>query len=602
VLAADAYEAVEQKHAGLLAGVAGMATGAITAITGGGTDALKSGAQSAWQATTNVVNPVQIAKNLMGTKQSAIMLGVQVGLTVAFLLAGIGISAATSGAALPVLLLVAAGTWAAHKALGGGTTLFISNHIRRDRNWLQHYKEVGKSTRGHWARCLVEDSTDAIRRLIDHYCKARSAAEQLKRILKGLKDGECKIGDSRDAQKLAHHLALFGHELNKTRNYLMPCLDMVLFTLNHYLTVGQRWNTFFANFEDRLGQFLQGDHAGCSQMCYAPMHAGGMAPKKRKLGATGQMLRASGRTVGQVAHLDDVTAVIRGLMEFDKEIEKQYKAQEGKVLPPEQVVRQAVARAVTGRGWSRSPESLTKILVRIIDEAFKEVDKPSTITRLGHVARNAFTRTTTGEKVAIGVTEFASLALAVGGTWAGHACEQIEGIVFKGVDVLGKHVAEIATKDAAKGGVAISKGVMGALIPIITDVAFKKAFDNPATPESASEAPDDRLKALGREAVDRFKKMGKHGTAANDTLKNLDKKGQQNAAVASCDQLFEVCVSIMEVCHHYDKMLANTVVNLTMLSVILSECLDMTELEGDAFAAVQEHLAKWIATSNENLQ
>ena len=141
-------------------------------------------------------------------------LGVGVAVSAGLVIASMAV---TGGLSLAVIAGFAGGTYAVKR-------LLKSSGKRLNRNWLKNYGKAYSYDSKNYASALGTASRDAIRRSIDHYIITKTILKNELRPLKDVKFTTCEV-----AITYTKAVCRFIHHSDKTRNYLLPCVDVIVF-------------------------------------------------------------------------------------------------------------------------------------------------------------------------------------------------------------------------------------------------------------------------------------------------------------------------------------------------------------------------------------
>ena len=359
----------------------------------------------------------------------------------------------------------------------------------------------------------------------------------------------------------------FVHEANRTRNYLLPCIDLSLLILNQYLTIAQKWSSVYQNYERLVTAHCHhGYHGKCKDVCYEPSLRGGRSPKKRLKGAS-TVVASSGARI-RVESLE-VADMIRYLMKMGVGFEKALKDPHLPTYPRE--------GPISGTGVNRRFQ-------RLYDDAQSKCDNTGVFTRVGHSIRNTYTRTTPAEKAFAVLKQVLDLAAAGGGVATSLTVGQVARPLM---NIFGN---EITVGQAAKGGITggitlVEKlgtiGCNAGSFSIGTADAIKSDFiqDRKYTA--------DELKASGAKVESLFKKATNHFTKANGAMKKLEQAHGGKVSIVSCDSAMGMAQQMYEFMHHFDKMGGYVWTCLGLIAYIGENLILWTKLEAELWVSVE---------------
>jgi hypothetical protein len=312
-------------------------------------------------------------------------------------LAAIGVGV---GSAVAVSILSAGIAPAAIAGIAGGTYVVKklvkevgSERGRLNRNWLHNYREAVSHDASNYANTLVLEAKDAIRRAIDHFNITRSILHDELKPLDGKEIETCN-----DAINKAKAAARFIHHSDKTRNYLLPCMDLSIFLLLQYKELTTNWNRYNGHLEESLEAYFEHHarvrSAGCTQggKCYLshselapplrPHYNDGFAGPSFVAPKAADSADAGGGSI-------DIMTLINTLAT-------------GSVRNIEQAMtRNGQAPKASWNFHSPVPQihrhHLEGHAHRLIHDAYSHVDRPGYFAQVGRKAGHAVSRRTRGE-------------------------------------------------------------------------------------------------------------------------------------------------------------------------------------------------------------
>ena len=500
-------------------------------------------------------------------------------------LAAIGIGLG-SGAAVAVAGTVLTGGLApaAIAGIAGGTYLvrkLVQNvsfeRGRLNRNWLHNYSQAASHDASNYANTLGVEAKDAIRRAIDHYNITRSILHDELKPLDGKEIETCN-----DAINKAKATARFIHHSDKTRNYLLPCMDLSIFLLLQYKELTTSWNRYNGHLETSLEAYFE-HHArvrslGCTQggKCYLshstlapplrPLYTDGFASPSFEAPKADNSVDAGGSSI-------DIMKLVNALAT-------------GSVKSIEQAMtRNAYKPKASWNFHSAIPQihvqNVTFLGMRLIQDAYAAADRPGYLAQVGRKVRHAVSRRTRGE-IAIDVLG----ELVAAGSAANAFIPSME---------IGKILK--ATVDGAaliRGGITgtttLASVIAGsAVLSSNGELAASSGLMDWTLVENSS---GDAVLAAGVKVQEVITKTGTHFLEAFEACKALEQWGGR--PLESCDDAWEFSVALAAALYHMKKMERYLMTTLSLLAHIGDETVKWSEYEPLLWGKMEEEIADWM--------
>jgi hypothetical protein len=534
------------------------------------------GLASTVQATKNGLDLQGKVVEKAGTKQAQRQIAINVGVT----LLAVGVTAgvaASHGAALPALIALGAGTFLAKKGAVAGLTEAFNQ--KRTRDWLNRWDTVDHKTRGARSRALTDDATYSIRKLVVRYRKAIAEHAALQEVIRAIEQGQLDWRKPAAMGEFATRWYRFNWEMHKLRNLLLPSMDAMLFMLNHYITVSDRWNTFYANFTRSVRDWLAdpNNHTDCAgdHLCYGPAQ-----PQRSKVGLGGDPLFPADRAPGEMSYKKRFEALRDALAQCDLDIEQTIKR--GVYQPLEQTAKKIANQAKRHRGVThpRTPEKITEEARKLLDVAFAQAQQKKQEAPVLGMLRSWNEKSTRGEK-------FGAVAqMGIGLAFAGASPEvsallstSLTDVASHGVHAFGTTLFQMDEGEVINQLLKGPKMLTRELLNTAADKVPKKLeeIDENKFDYKTGKLTDEQWNKLAATFEEYFRKIGDHGTKGNDILKGL--QGLENKTHGSCAGVYATTKRIMAFAHHMDKMAHNCCKVLAFQQHMIDECIRLSYLE-----------------------
>jgi hypothetical protein len=543
--------------------------------------------ESTVQATKNSLDLKGKILEKVGTKQAQKEIAIGVGVT----LLGIGVTAAVAashGAALPALIAIGAGTFLAKKATGAALSEVFNKP--RTRDWLNKWDTVDHKTRGARSRALTDDATYSLRKLVVRYRKALADNAALEEVIRNLQLGH-NIETREAWEEFARRFYKFNWEMWKLRNLLLPTMDAMLFMLYHYISVADRWHAFFTEFTKSVTAWLNNadNHKDCAKdgVCYAPS----LQPKRSQQGLGAARHFTADMNAGEMAYKARFVEIIKALSQSDHDIEQAMK--QGLAQPIDEMARVAKLQSRS----KKSQKEIADLVRAVLDKGFAQAQAKKQGIPVLNMFRSWYEKSTKSEVFA----DVAKLGLGV--TFAGVSPEisavvtttLSSTVVSPGVDAFGTTLFHLNLGQVVNDLIKGPKMLTQQLLNTVAEKVPKKfdKIDEDKVSYKSGNLTDDQWNLMGAKFESYFKRIGGHGTAGNEVLKDL--QGLENKTPGSCAKLYAITKRIMEFTHHMDKMAHNCCKVLAFQEHMIYECIRLTYLERGYARTLVDQLCHWAA-------
>jgi hypothetical protein len=506
-----------------------------------------------------------------------------VGLTVT---AGVLIASAvlTAGIAPAILAGIAAGTYALKKLITS-----IGNETNRlNRNWLNKYQKAVSASTTNWANTLGVESKDAMRRAIDHYNTTRDIIERELR-----QRSKEEIVTCHEAINKALAAARFIHHSDKTRNYLLPCIDFCIFMLCSYKSMSDKWNAKYTALEGALEQWFDYHETtlighcnkDSGEICYGPAPGSRGSLKLRKPHPSSGTIGTSNVTTSTGTTMDgdsvDLTDMIRSLMEGSVEsIEKVMRRNDGKPAPTYNYKSVMPSTRLDERffGFSQGNQ---KRFTKLIDDVFGKADHPGYLSKVGRKLSHSVTRRTTSE---IGLALFSEVL----------DVSSVATPFIPNLDI-GKVLSVMI-----KGGTLIRTGITGTTkaTELFGGIVSFKSNEKAAIAsgllnwQEVDKVTESAVKSAGVKVEELIVKTGTHFNNAFNACKAIEDLG--GCSITDCRQAWEYCKAIAEVIHEFSKMEKYLMMTLSLVNFLGDETIVWADAEPEIWYNMEEEVAEWV--------
>jgi hypothetical protein len=494
----------------------------------------------------------------MDTAQK-VSIGVGIGATVAVTIAS---AAVTGGLSVPVLLGVGAGTYAVRtliEKIGGDLA-------RENRNWLARYDPATKAGEKEHGNMLACEAGDAIRRAVDHYLITKEILEkELKPHL------EAEYATCADALNHTKAVARFIHHADKTRNYLLACLDMCLFYLDEYRKLAGYWKAYqeqvdeaFIEWFERHKAAIQGSCAagGKSQVCYAPTGHGDDRPMRPhpKDGKT----TSAPSDKPEAGEAVDIEALAAALKE----------ARDDKLVAA--MTRSADGPAATYNYSSDRPEYTRTVSLRmeaLVNDVWMEVDRPGYLARAARRVAHAVSRRTTPELIA----DLMSQTVSIGSIFTPFINDAPISETLQMV-IKGAITAKATLATHIGGGILRSKGAL----PVTNDLLGSEVIR--AAAERDVKASAVTIQWLTRSVFTHFA----NGVEALRELEGTELRLQtcQDAWILACKQA--------EAIHELNKVNKYLLCTVALVDRLCAVASSWAEKEREIWVTMEQDVSNWV--------
>jgi len=446
-------------------------------------------------------------------KQIALKAGVGVAIGVVFT----GVSVATAGAALPVVIAIAAGGFTAGQAANASFSILKNRGKMRGlgstANWVDSVRGKTMQEQQEHVRALDTRAYKTIRRSYEHFREAARKSLEAEKTRVALFSGSklfsvnwITCGDAIDL--LSASLSV-SHHLHKARLYLEPAIHIervVLFALQAWIA---EWRAAETKLETAIDAFFKQNHDSCGADCYNKYTA---AKQKRN-------------RPEEVELWSD--ALIQG---YDDELSDLFdKLAVASVLPQPK---------------PKNHGALPRIR-RMLDDAHLmwSVRRTSAGIKIKHFVTNTFARKTTAERVAFGIGQTVGALAATGSTAGGAAVDgSVQALVKAGYAGLDTGLAFSSTAvDSARdffGGMVI-------------DVVADRVAPTPDLDDETDLKHHKGSTAAATKNREFLRKAAQHIYEADERKKRIDELG--SVTLTKCAEAREFAAHVFAVNHHIGK-------------------------------------------------
>ena len=442
-------------------------------------------------------------------KQVALKAGVGIAVGVVFT----GVSIATAGAALPVVIAVAAGGFAAGQAANASFSILKNRGSMRGlgstANWIDSIRGKAMQEQQEHTKALDTRAYKTIRRAYEHFREAGRKATEAEAFRVALKKADITLVPCDDMLALLTASMSVSHHLHKARLYIEPAIHVervLLFALHAWI---REWRDADTKLATLVDQFVNQHKEACGKGCYF-----------ESAGATGH-----GRS--EEVDLWADTRIDR----YDKKLAHLFD-------------ELAVASVAPAPPASVPAAALPRIR-RMVDDTYtywKLVRKAPDV-RIRHFISNTFARKTKAERVAFGVGQAVGTVATIASTAGGQAVDaSVKALMDAGYAGLDLGLAFGSTAaDAARdfgGGLAIDK-FADKVAPAPEVSAQTDLGHHPGSTAAATE---------NREFL---RKAAQHIYEADERKKRVDELG--TLTITSCAHARELAAHAYAVNHHLGK-------------------------------------------------
>ncbi|TKC87730.1 hypothetical protein FAZ69_15695 [Trinickia terrae] len=501
--------------------------------------------------------------------ESKVSMGTGVAVAVSVTVAG----ALTGGIAIPVLIGLAAGTYALRNAI----ELIGADHRRANRNWLKRFPSATPKLESEVGVFLTVEASDALRRAVDHFRMMKTIDQEVKDAA-GSDFWNCE-----EAINYAKAVSRFIHHSDKVRNYTLPVLDLLIFYLDSYAKLTENWALLEPNISAALQLwFEQHSHASCcpgggdKDVCYAPPAAdpnGGM-PAKRHAEAT-SMLQAGFEPASPPSDIPGAVKIgelLEGMKAARDKIVAGMHASDSATwnYSAERLVMTTRARSgapVADHGHKRRLDAL-------LDAVWRQVDRPGYFARATRRAGHWYTRTTSSEKVGAAIGE----ALAVGSIFLPFIGEANELTKLGQSAISGSTTAAVLIGD--KVGLNLLKGADGTAIKC--SLIDQKLVEWHATAE---------IRAAGSGVEKLMSKLMLHFKKAAEAVKALD---ESSRFISSCNDAMALSTKVAEIVSQMEKVSRYAGPCIGIADVLCKHCHDWSAVEWEMWRDMEYSVLDWL--------
>jgi hypothetical protein len=499
--------------------------------------------------------------------------------------AGIFITASVlTGGLLPgVIAGIAGGSYLVKKAVK--TISF--DYGRLNRNWLHNYQRASSMDAQNYADGLGIEARDAIRRAIDHYNITRDV---IQKELKPIYDKD--FHTCNDAINRAKATARFIHHSDKTRNYLLPCIDLSILLLLQYKELSDKWNRVQAQFDANLEAWFEYHDSTlighCNrdnkELCYGSTSSGSITPRRPHSSSSGAPSGGGSGRIGAVnleGNSIDILDMVNALAEGSVKSIQNAMTRNG-IKPaatrnfhsvmPEMSPHEALA---AGRGNE-------KRFKQLIDDAYAAADRPGYLGQIRRRMGHSISRRTKGEIALDLFSEVVDLGSV--------ATPFIPNLP----------VGEIL-KTTVNGGSLIRGGITGttSLGSILGGVASFKSNEQAAIKSGlidwglVESTTSDTVIAAGVKIENLITKAGTHFHEAIEACRAIESvAGKQ---IGTCREAWEFGKAMAEVVHHMRKMEKYLMTSLSLIAFLGDETVKWSSYEATLWREMEDAVADWMS-------
>jgi hypothetical protein len=500
--------------------------------------------------------------------ESKVSIGTGVAVAVSVTIAG----AVTGGIAIPVLIALAASTYALKNAI----ELIGGDYRRANRNWLQRFPSAKPKEEAEMGVFLTVEASDSLRRAVDHFRMMKTIGQEMKDAAKP------DFVSCEDAINYAKAVSRFIHHGDKVRNYTLPVLDLLIFYLDQYAKISERWTEVDSRITESLQRwFEQHGNARCcaggdKDVCYATSFADPLAlPFKRHAEATEPLTECAG-AMGPAPELPGAVKV--------SEVLERMRAAREKIV--------ASMHATANASWNYSAERpvvMTRVraggavadvmhrrrLETLLDAVWRQVDRPGYFVRAARRAEHWYTRTTRSEKIGAVISELLAL-----------------GTIF--VPFVGE-----ANELTKLGQSAVSSSITsGVLVGDKVGINLLKGVDGPAVRSRLLDhvrVSASVTRQIGTEegaGVEKLmSKLMLHFRKAAEALDALEKSPP---VIESCNDAMALSTKVAEIVSQMEKVSRYAGPCVGIVDVLCSHCHKWTTEEMDLWWEMETTIAEWL--------
>jgi len=531
------------------------------------------------------------------------------------MLAGVSIAitvgALTGGIAAGAAIGIAGGTWAVKKLVDGACDMGNNKRLRKYWDSKEMYTTLENRLAQREGRRellrdkMTEDARDCIRKAVVHLRRARKLHDtKLKKYAIDFSDE--KNLEALDCERIILHTKAcmkFMHHLNKSRNYLLPCISFGVFFMDVYEEIAGNWDRERDKIEAKIVEFMEkGTHENCKSegkdaLCYRG------ALNRSQILAADPLLGVDGKATDRAA------AEHRGYTGKGKYSQISIRSIDlnearGMLIDLSKVYKESVSRYKTYASIAGDKGRYKTFLEHVT----KRYEDPGIFKRIRHKYRNKYRSTTAGEKFTSLLQDGLSVGVgAVGGYYLSEA-------VGEAAKAGGKAVADqivTLSKGAAKAGVSASAHALegftvwgvfktGAKSNMMESnlLQFQGERITRAAVRIFSEEGKGAKKKAEKElkegavVVEKlFEKVAFHFKKANSAAEKIQ---GLKVEIGTCGQCLEFAKLLYELHHQMDKMERYLMAALSLVVEIAAWVNILTEREKELLESLAGHVKTWI--------
>ena len=444
-------------------------------------------------------------------KQVAIKVGAGVAVGVIFA----GVSVATAGAALPVVLALAAGGFAAGQAANASISILKNRSSHRGlantANWIDSLRGTTMQEQRDRAKALDTRAYKTIRRAYEHFREALRKAKSADAIrIELTQAGMVWVPCDFLLDLLSSSLSV-SHHLHKARLYMEPCIHVqrvLLFALEAWI---KEWGDAEKALSDRVDAFMKAHKESCGKDCY--------------LGSTGAKKGVRDRP-------DEVVLWSASqIKDYDDKLADLFEAL-------------AVA-SVAPRPHANFGSGAVERTKRMMDDTYAlwNTRRKAWDIRTKHFITNTFARKTKAERVAFGASQAVSAVAGVASTAGGIAVDApvkaLTETLLPGLDI-GIAFGSVAADTARDIGAGLA-----------IDAAADKVAPTPDVDDDTDLQHHRGGTAAATQNRDFVRKAAQHIYEADERRKRVNELG--NLTITSCGHARELAAHVFAVNHHIGK-------------------------------------------------
>jgi hypothetical protein len=544
--------------------------------------------------------------------------GIIVGVGVTTIIVG----ALTGGIGVEIAIAIAGGVWAVNKIIDRIYTWNNNKRLRKLYEEEKLYEGIEKHLFGTDDKklrdALTEDASSCVRKTVVHLRRAREIHDD---------DFRLKFYSDKEAQELISHGAFvcdnlishmkssmkFLHELNKTRNYLLPCVGMAVFFIDVYKEIADTWSKQREKVEEKIIEFMKsGKHEACVDVEKGTCFRAAI-DMWQVFSPDGVLIsNGDGREIGRQtkeAAVEDTGYTGRGIYSQVSIESIDPDAVQNKLIEVTKLNREKISKFKKVPDLKEHPR-----YSKLISDVWKRYESPSLGRSIRHKLRNNYMATTWQEKSAALLED--GLSIGVGAISGGLINSAL---ASQGLSSLVQYAAQAsATGARVAGNMGLIAGAkwasfrFGAKKKMMMDSELLE-YDLPRAMKSArsifrsegtisgKEAKEDEFKKGAIVVEKLFKKVAYHLKKANTAAEAIQ---FVEIDLHNCTQCLEFAKLIYEIHHHLDKMERYLVASISLIFEVQAWVEVLMEREEAIYRSLFDEngpILKWITSSDKFL-